>query len=132
MNKKLQTSPYIPIAVDINIRWPVAKITINTNNETVITFLTEFTIVYGVLNRETSDSSGASISKEYEEFYLSQSINCEYDTGNLHTGTGFSQTKTQSMKNLVLGNLENDTNLRESVNRALHVLRFTTHFETKN
>ena len=37
----------------------------------------------------------------------------------------------QSLKNLILANLEDDQNLRESVNRALYVLRFTVHSETK-
>ena len=37
----------------------------------------------------------------------------------------------QALKNLVLANLEDDRNLRESVNRALYVLRFTVHSETK-
>ena len=35
------------------------------------------------------------------------------------------------MKNLILTNLEDDIHLRESVNRALYVLRFTIHSETK-
>ena len=38
-NKKLQTNPFLLIAVDKNSRWPVAKICKNTNRETVISFL---------------------------------------------------------------------------------------------
>ena len=35
------------------------------------------------------------------------------------------------MKNLILANLEDGQNLRQSINRALYVLRFTKHSETK-
>ena len=37
----------------------------------------------------------------------------------------------QSLKNLTLAILEDNQNLRESVNRALYVLRFTIHSEAK-
>ena len=45
-NKKLQSSPYILIAVDKTSRWPVAKICKNTSHQTVITFLNEYINVY--------------------------------------------------------------------------------------
>ena len=35
------------------------------------------------------------------------------------------------MKNLILANLEDEMNSRESVHRALYVLRFTIHSEIK-
>ena len=71
------------------------------------------------------------IPKEHKEYSKSQNINCEYGTVNMHTGTRLVGRTIQSMKNLILTNLEDDTSLRESVNRALHVLKFTTHSETK-
>ena len=58
-------------------------------------------------------------------------INCDYGTANLHSGTGLVEQTIQSMKNLILANLEDEINLRESVNRALYVPRFTIHSETK-
>ena len=39
--KKLSSHSFILVAVDKNIRWPVAKICKNTNHETVISFLNE-------------------------------------------------------------------------------------------
>ena len=54
-----------------------------------------------------------------------------YGTTNLHTGTGLVERTIQSLKNLILANIEDDQNLRESVNRALHVVRFTRHSEIK-
>ena len=130
-NKKLTSHPFILVAVDKNSRWPVAKICKNTNHETVISFLNEYINVYGVPKRIKSDRGGAFISKEYKEFCRSQNIDRNYGTANLHTGTGLVERTIQSLKNLILANLEDDQNLRESVNRALYVLRFTVHSETK-
>ena len=60
-----------------------------------------------------------------------QKIKRVYGTANLHTGTGLVERTIQSLKNLILANLEDVLNLRESVNRALYVLRFTIHSETR-
>ena len=130
-NKNLQTNPFILIAVDKNSRWPVPKMCKNTNHETVISFLNEYINVYGVPKQIKSDKGGDFISKEYIEFCKTQIINHIYGTANLHTGTGLVERTIQSLKNLALANLEDDQNLRESVNRALYVLRFTVHSETK-
>ena len=54
-----------------------------------------------------------------------------YGTPNLHTGTGLVERTIQSLKNLTKTNLEETQNLRESLNKALYVLRFTIHSETK-
>ena len=130
-NKKLQSSPYIVIVIDRNSRWPVAKVCKNTSHEPVITFLNEYINLYGIPKRIKSDKGGAFISNEYKELCQSHNINCEYGTPNLHNGTGLVERNIQSMKNLILANLENEINPRESVNRALYVLRFTIHSETK-
>ena len=45
----------------------------------------------------------------------------------MHTGTGLVERTIQSLKNLILTNLEDDIGLIESLNRALHVMRFTVH-----
>ena len=95
-NKKLQSSPYILIAVDETSRWPVAKICKNTSHQTVITFLTDYINVYGVPKRIKSDRGGAFNPKEYKEFCKSQNITCEYGTANLHTGTGLVERTTQT------------------------------------
>ena len=57
INEKLQSNPYILIAVDNISRWRVAKICKNTYHETVIAFLNEFINVYGVPKRIKSDSN---------------------------------------------------------------------------
>ena len=130
-NRKLSSTPYILVAVDKNSRWPVTKICKNTNHETVITFLKEDIIIYGVPKEINSEKGGAFISKEYKEFCKAQNIKYIYGTANLHTGTGLVERTIQSLENLILTNLEDGLNLRESINRALYVLRFTKHSETK-
>ena len=93
--------------------------------------MNEYINVYGVPKQVKSDRGGGFISSGYKEFCKSQNIDRVYGTANLHTGTGLVERTIQSLKNLILANLEGDQNLRESVNRALHVLRFTVHSETK-
>ena len=70
-NEKLQSSPYILIAVDKNSRWLVTKTCKNNNHETVFTFLNDFINVYGVQKRMKSDRGGALIAKEYKVFFKS-------------------------------------------------------------
>ena len=77
------------------------------------------------------DNGGAFISKKYKDLCKSQNIHRVYGTANRHTGTRLVEGTIQSLENLILANLEDGQNLRESVNRALHVLRFTVHSETK-
>ena len=124
-------SPIILIAVDKNSRWPVAKICENTNHDTVITFLREYINVYGVPEKIKSDKGSAFISKEYKNFCNEHNKIRKYGTPNLHTGTRLVERTIQSLKNLKKANLEDTHNLHESLNKALKVLRFTTHFEMK-
>ena len=77
------------------------------------------------------DKGGASVSNEYKEICKTQNINYIYGTANLHTGTGLVERTIQSLKNLFLAKLEDGQILRESINRALFVLRFIKHSETK-
>ena len=45
----------------------------------------------------------------------------------VHTGNGVVERAIQTLKNLIIANLEDGKSLTESVNRALHVMRFTVH-----
>ena len=51
----------------------------------------------------------------------------EYCTPRVHTGNGAVERAIQTLKNLMLTNLEEGIELTESVNRALRVMRFTIH-----
>ena len=103
----------------------------NTNHDTVITFLREYINVYGVPEKIKSDRGSAFISKEYKKFCNKQNIIRKYGTPTLHTGTGLVERTIQSLKNLIKANLEDTQNLRESLNKALYVLCFTTDTERK-
>ena len=130
-SKHLDPSPFILVAVDKNSRWPVAKICKNTNHDTVFTFLREYINVYEVPKTIKSDNGSAFISKEYKIFCKEYNITRKYGTPNLHTGTELVERTIHSLKNLTKTNLEETQNLRESLNKALYVLRFTIHSETK-
>ena len=45
----------------------------------------------------------------------------------MHTDTVAAERAIQTLKNLIIANLEDDMCLTECVNRALNVLRFTIH-----
>ena len=45
----------------------------------------------------------------------------------MHTGNGVVERSIQTLKNLIIANLEDGQNLTDSVNRALRVMRFTIH-----
>ena len=131
-SKHLDSSPFILVAVDKNSRWPVATICKNTNHDTVLTFLREYINVYEVPKTIKSDNGSAFRNrKEYKTFCKDYDIIRKYGTPNLQTGTGLVERTIQSLKNLTKANLEETLNLRESLNKALYVLRFTIHSETK-
>ena len=45
----------------------------------------------------------------------------------MHTGNGTVEKAIQTLKNLIIANMEDNISLTESVNRALHVIQFTIH-----
>ena len=85
--------------------------------------------MYGVPKSIKTDRGSAFISKEFSKYCNENNIIRKYGRANLHTGTGLVERTIQSMKNLLKANLEDGTNLRNSLDKALHVLRFTTHSE---
>ena len=93
----------------------------------MIQFLTSYFNLYGIPEKIKSDKGGAFISKEYRQFCKNRNIEIEYCTPRIHTGNGAVERAIQTLKNLVLTNMEDGKNLAESVNRALRVMRFTVH-----
>ena len=67
--------------------------------------------------------------KEFNKYCNENNITHKYDTGNLHTSTVLAERTIQSLNNLLKANLVDGTNLRDSQDKALHVLRFTIHSE---
>ena len=115
------------IAIDRFSKWPTVKICKTAETKEVITFLTNNFNLYGLPEKNKSDKGGAFISKEYREFCKSRNIEIEYCTPRLHTGNGAVELAIQTLKNLMLTNLEEGIELNESINRALRVMRFTIH-----
>ena len=126
-NKNIHGDVQILIAVDRFSRWPTVKICKTSETKEVIQFLSNNFNLYGIPEKIKSDKGGAFISKEYREFYKSRNIEIEYCTPRIHTGNGTVERAIQTLKNLVIANMEDGENLTESVNRALRVMRFTVH-----
>ena len=67
------------------------------------------------------------VSKEKKEFCKTKNIGIEYSPTRMHTGTGAVERAIQTLKNLIIANLEVNMCLTECVNRALNVMRLTIH-----
>ena len=115
------------IAVDRFSKWPTVKICKTSETKEVINFLKQNFNLYGIPEKIKSDKGGAFFSKDYIEFCKSKNIETEYSTPRIHTGTGAVERAIQTMKNLIVANLEDNLCLTECVNRALKVMRFTIH-----
>ena len=87
-------------------------------------------ILHSVPKRIRTDNDTAFTSKEFKDFC--EQYNIQHITGlpYMHTATGLVERTIQSLKNLILTNLEHGIGLTESINRALHVMRFTIHTGT--
>ena len=83
--------------------------------------------MYRIPEKTESDKGGAYISKDNAEFFKSKNIEIEYCTPRIHTHTGAVERAIQTIKNLLLANLEDNLCLTERVNRALKVMRYAIH-----
>ena len=126
-NKKLNGEIQILIAIDRFSKWPTVKICKTSETKEVINFLSSNFNLYGIPEKIRSDKGGAFISKEYRQFCKSRKIQVEYCTPRMHTGNGVVERAIQTIKNLIIANMEDGLCLTESVNRALRVMRFTIH-----
>ena len=126
-NKKINGDVQILNAVDRFSKWLSVKICKTAETKEVIQFLTSNFNLYGIPEKIKSDKGSAFISKEYRKFCKNRNIKIEYCTPRIHTGNGVVERAIQTLKNLVLTNMEDGKNLTESVNRALRVMRFTVH-----
>ena len=126
-NKNIHGDVQILIAIDRFSRWPTVKICNTSETKEVIQFLSSNFDLYGIPEKTKSDKGGAFISKEYREFCKTRNTEIEYCTPRIHTGNGTVDRAIQTLKNLVIANMEDGKILTESVNRALRVMRFTVH-----
>ena len=117
----------ILIAVDKFSKWPTVKICKTAQTKEVTYFLSSNFKLYGIPEKIISDKGGAFVCKEYQEFCKNRNIEIEYCTPRAHTGNGVVKRAIQTLKNLIITNLEDGISLTESANRALHVMRFTIH-----
>ena len=123
-NKKINGDVQILIAIDRFSKWPTVKICKSAETKEVIIFLSSNFNLYGIPEKIKSDKGGAFVSKEYREFCKNRNIEIEYCTPRIHTGNGTVERAIQTLKNLNIANMEDNTSLTESVNRALHYLQY--------
>ena len=128
-NKKLGGETQILIAIDRFSKWPTAKNFKSSETKEVTNFLSCTFNLYGIPGKIKWNKGGAFVSKEYRQFCISRNIEIEYCTPRKHTGNGVVERAIQTMKNLIIANMEDGLCLTESVNRALRVMRFTKNRE---
>ena len=112
-NKKLNGENQLLIAVDRFTKWPTVKICKTSELKEVNNFLKQNFNLYGLPEKIKSDKGGAFISKDFIEFCKSKNIEIEYCTPRIHTGTGAVERAIQTIKNLILANLEDNLCLTE-------------------
>ena len=117
----------ILIATDRFSKWPTAKICKTSETKEVLNFLSNNFNLYAIPEKIKSDKEGAFILKEYQQFCKNRNIETEYCTPRIHTEKGVVERAIQTIKNLIIANMEDGLCLTESVNRALRVMRFTIH-----
>ena len=119
-NKKINGDVQILIAIDRFSKWPTVKTCKTAETKEVIIFLISTFNLYWIPEKIKSDKGGA-------KFCKSRNIEIEYCTPRLHTGNGAVERAIQTLKKLMLTNLEEGIELNESINRELRVMRFTIH-----
>ena len=112
-HKKLNGEHQILIAIDRFSKWPTAKICKSSETKEVLTFLKQNFNLYGIPEKIKTDKGGAFIAKEYRDFCKSKNIEIEYSRPRLHTGTGVVERAIQTLKNLIIVNIEDDLCLTE-------------------
>ena len=126
-NKNINGDIQLLIAIDRFSKWPIVKICKSAKTKEVENFLSSNFNLYGIPGKITSNKGGAFVSEEYREFCKNRNIEIEYCTPRMHMGNGTVERAIQTLKNLIIANMEDNISLTESVNRALHVKRFTLH-----
>ena len=126
-NKKLNGEYQIIIAIDRFSKRPTATICKSSETKEVLNFLKQNFNLYGLPEKIKTDKGERLYQKKYKEFCNAKNIETEYSTPRMHTGTGAVDRAIQTLKNLIIANLEDNTCLTECVNRALNVMWFTIH-----
>ena len=125
--KKLNGKQQILIAIDRFSEWPTVKICKSSETKEIVNFLKQNFNLYGLPEKIKTDKGGAFFAKEYRDFCESKNTKIEYSTPRLHTSKGVVERAIQTLRNLIIANIEENLCLTECVNRALHVLQFTIH-----
>ena len=118
LNKMLCGETQLRIAIDRFRKWPTAKICKTSETKEVTNFLSSNFNLYGIPEKIKSDKGGAFISKEYRQFCKSRKIEIEYGTPRMHTGNRVVEKAIQTIKILIIANMEDGLCLTENVNRA--------------
>ena len=78
-----------------------------------------FIKLHGVPEKMKSNRGSAFIAKEYKVLCRSRNIDIKFSPARLQTGTGAFERAIQTLKTLIIANLENKIGLTENISCAL-------------
>ena len=114
-NKKLIGEYQILIAIERFSKWPTVKLCKSSETKEVLNFLKQNFNLYGLPEKTKTNKGRVFIAKEYRDFCKSKNIEIEYSTPRLHSGAGAVERAIQTLKNLIIDNIEDNLCLTESV-----------------
>ena len=89
-------------------------------------FMESFIKLFAVVQKMKSDRGCFFIYRENRKV-CEENIENEYNSPIFHTDTRAVDLTKQTLKNLIIANLQNKSGITERVNRPLRVMRFTIH-----
>ena len=100
----------------------------NSRNKRILNFLTNHFNLYGIPEKIKADKPGGGVCIiQIQRICKSRNIEIQDCPPRNHTGNGTIARAIQTIKMLLLANIEDGNNLTESVYRPLKVMRFTIH-----
>ena len=97
----------------------------SSETKEVLNFLKQNFNLYGLPEKIKSDKGGAFLSKVCKNFCKSKNIEIELSTPRLRTGTVVVERAIQTLKNLIIDNMEDNFCSTECESRALNIMRYT-------
>ena len=79
------------------------------------------------MSLKKSHRGSAFVSEEHKNFCKNRKNGIKLSPSSLHTGTGAVERATQTIKNLILTNLEDKVGFAGNINQALTEMRLTAH-----
>ena len=127
INSKTRSDVYSLVAVDRFSKWPTAQVCKNTDNRTVLNFLTKYFSDTGTPQCIRTDNGSCFKSNEFKKICNGEKIKRIRCTPNLHTGTSLVERMIRTIKSLTRAIMTDGLKFEDSVQLAIKTIRQTPH-----